>query len=367
MPTRASLEVLRAEARDELGTVVEERLRGGEDPWAFMHEMLTVDEMVVLLLHGELVHDALTPDALLDRVAGAYPAQVGMSTTSALAVLRFDGDRILGHDLVDPGTPVLTALDLAVTRGDGVFESINVGDGHPQALDAHILRFVRSAAMLDLPVPDADAWRAAVMAAAGALDPVPEAFVKTVLSRGIEGGDTPTGFAYATVSPDYAAARIDGLRIVLLDRGLRSDVADTSPWLLAGAKTLSYAINRAAVREAAKRGADDVVFVSSDGFLLEGPNASLVLLRDGRLLTPPTEAGILPGTTQADVFSWAPSRGLEPLYQPLRPRDLLDAEAAWLVSSVRNVVPIRAVDHAELDVDHELSEAMNAFLRRRRD
>jgi hypothetical protein len=69
-----SLEVLRAEAQDELGSVVEERLRGGEDPWAFMHEMPTVDEMVVLLLHGEIAPDALTTDAVLDRVVGAYPA-----------------------------------------------------------------------------------------------------------------------------------------------------------------------------------------------------------------------------------------------------------------------------------------------------
>jgi len=69
-----SLEVLRAEAQDELGTVVEERLRGGEDPWAFMHEMPTVDEMVVLLLHGEIAADAATTDAALDRVVGAYPA-----------------------------------------------------------------------------------------------------------------------------------------------------------------------------------------------------------------------------------------------------------------------------------------------------
>jgi hypothetical protein len=74
MRTRASLEVLRAEAQDELGTVVEERLRGGEDPWAFMHEMPTIDEMVVLLLHGEIAPHANTTDAVLDTVVGAYPA-----------------------------------------------------------------------------------------------------------------------------------------------------------------------------------------------------------------------------------------------------------------------------------------------------
>lgn len=288
-----------------------------------------------------------------------------MSATAALAVLRYDGDRALGHDLVDPASPILTALDLAATRGDGVFETISVGHGHPQAIDAHLARFARSAAHLDLPEPDAETWRAAVRAAADVLGPVPESFVKTVLSRGIEGHDTPTGWAYAAVAPDHTAARTTGIHVVLLDRGFRSDAGATAPWLLIGAKTLSYGINRAATREAAKRGADDVVFVATDGLLLEGPTANVMILRDGRLLTPPLDAGILPGTTQADLFAWAPSHGLEALYQPLRPQDLLDADAAWMLSSVRHAAPIRAVDHAPLPVDRALSDAMNDFLRGR--
>ncbi|RFA13582.1 tryptophan synthase subunit alpha [Subtercola boreus] len=51
----ASLEVLRAEAREELDTVVHERLLGGEDPWQFMEELPTVDELVVYLLRAEAI------------------------------------------------------------------------------------------------------------------------------------------------------------------------------------------------------------------------------------------------------------------------------------------------------------------------
>jgi 4-amino-4-deoxychorismate lyase len=287
--------------------------------------------------------------------------------TTALAVLRFsvDGERTLGHELVAPDAPILQALDLAATRGDGVFETISVGHGHPQALDAHLARFARSAGLLDLPAPDDAAWSAAVRAVAAELGNAPEGFVKTVLSRGVEGGAVPTGWAYAAVSPDHAGARTDGIRVVLLDRGFRHDAGHTAPWLLIGAKTLSYAINRAAVREAAKRSADDVVFVSTDGFLLEGPTANLVLLRDGTLVTPPLDAGILPGTTQADLFAWAPSHGLATAYEALQPQDLRGADAAWLVSSVRHAAPIRQVDHADLPVDRPLSDAMNDALRRR--
>ncbi|WP_424448320.1 tryptophan synthase subunit alpha [Microbacterium arborescens] len=52
-PRRASVELLRAEAADELSVLVEERLRSGEDPWEFMEELPTVDELVVLMLRAE--------------------------------------------------------------------------------------------------------------------------------------------------------------------------------------------------------------------------------------------------------------------------------------------------------------------------
>ena len=53
LPRRASLELLRAEASDELSVLIEERIRDGEDPWDFMEDLPTVDELVVLTLRAE--------------------------------------------------------------------------------------------------------------------------------------------------------------------------------------------------------------------------------------------------------------------------------------------------------------------------
>lgn len=79
-PRRASLEVLRAEAQDERATVVVERLRDGQDPWAFMDEIPSVDELVVLTLRAErIVADygripTLDQDyRILRQIALAYP------------------------------------------------------------------------------------------------------------------------------------------------------------------------------------------------------------------------------------------------------------------------------------------------------
>jgi 4-amino-4-deoxychorismate lyase len=285
---------------------------------------------------------------------------------TALAMLEFAPDgTTLGHRLVPVDSPQLSVMDLAATRGDGVFETISLGGGHAQALEPHLRRFARSAALLELAAPDLDAWRDAVLAVAAELGTVDEGFVKIVLTRGIEGQDVPTGWAYAATSPDHTPARTTGIRIVLLDRGYRHDVAQTSPWLLAGAKSLSYAVNRAAFREAARRGADDALFVSSDGFLLEGAVSNLVLLTGERFTTPRTDLGILEGTTQHDVFEWAESEGYRTSYELLTPADLAAADAAWLVSSVRHAAAVRSVDGVERPVDRAMSDRINEHLRAR--
>jgi 4-amino-4-deoxychorismate lyase len=296
-----------------------------------------------------------------------------------LVRLAFDDDgspaghTVPSHYPADVAAPQLSVLDLAATRGDGIFETISVGTGHLQALEPHLARFAHSAEMLDLPLPDAAQWRAAIVEVASHLGDVDEGFVKIVMSRGVEGGSgsllpgatAPTGWALAALAPDHGPARRDGIRVVLLDRGYRHDVARTAPWLLAGAKTLSYAINRGVFREAARRGADDAVFVSSDGFLLEGAVSNLVLKRGDTLLTPRTDLGILAGTTQADIFAWAEGQGFATEYALLTPDDLASADAAWLVSSGRHAAPLRAVDGVERAIDAALTTRINAALHAR--
>lgn len=263
----------------------------------------------------------------------------------------------------DAAAPQLSVLDLGATRGDGIFETISVGYGRPQALEHHLRRFAASARTLALPEPDLDAWRSAVLAVIESLERVDEAYVKTVMTRGIEGDDKPTGWVYGSPSGDFTRARKEGVRVILLDRGYRHDIEATAPWLLAGAKTLSYAVNRAVAREAARREADDVVFVSSDGVLLEGPTSTLVFRRGNVLLTPGTGLGILDGTTQANVFRYAESQGLETGFELAGPEALTSADAAWLVSSVRLAAPIRSVDGTPLAIDAEFTAALNAHLK----
>jgi 4-amino-4-deoxychorismate lyase len=294
----------------------------------------------------------------------------GMKAT-ALAILNQPSRDTPPHhagaaafELVDPNVPHVSVLDLSATRGDGIFEAFSISHGRAHAVDAHLRRFAGSARKLDLPEPDLDAWRSAIEAVVAQLDPETESVVKTVMTRGVEGDPEarPTGWVYAWPSPDHSAARRDGVRVVTLDRGYRHDVETTSPWLLTSAKTLSYAVNKAVVREAARRGADDVIFVSSDGFVLEGPTSSVLFRRGNSLITPGTGLGILDGTTQGDLFGWATTQGMETGFELLTPAQLAETDALWLVSSGRQAAPIREIDGVPHVIDRELTEAMNAFL-----
>ncbi|MGM7670641.1 tryptophan synthase subunit alpha [Microbacterium sp. A93] len=80
VPRRASLEVLRAEATDELAVIVQERLLGGEDPWEFMEDLPSVDELVVYLLRADNIsaNDGVRPNAarnyrVMRQIALEYP------------------------------------------------------------------------------------------------------------------------------------------------------------------------------------------------------------------------------------------------------------------------------------------------------
>jgi 4-amino-4-deoxychorismate lyase len=266
---------------------------------------------------------------------------------------------------VDPDEPHVSVLDLGVTRGDGIFETLDAVDGFPQSLEQHLDRLANSARLLDLPAPSLDLYRAAVHAAISA-SPYARVSVKLVMTRGIEGANVCTGWVFAEEVPDFSAERRDGIKVVTLDRGYRHDVAQTSPWLLAGAKTLSYAINKAVGREAARRGADDVIFISQDGYVLEGPTSSVVLQFGEHFVTPSTDQGILAGTAQAAFFEFCVANGFSTEYRLVTADELVAADSVWLTSSVRQSVPVREIDGTPRSFDAEVSgNALEYLLARR--
>jgi 4-amino-4-deoxychorismate lyase len=275
---------------------------------------------------------------------------------------------VLGVGVTDATAPLLRADDLGVLRGDGCFETVRVADaagGEIDALDAHLARLARSAARLDLPAPDLAAWRDLAGAVVAAWRQAGEAMLRLVLTRGPEEpGGTPRPTGYALLSPVPAQTlrqRRDGVRVVTLSRGMPADAVAAAPWLLGGVKTTSYAVNMAALRHAQSVGAEDVIFISTEGTVLEGPTASVVWSAGGLLHTPPADPlGILAGTTVRRVLD-----RLGPGAPGVRigtgtVADLYAADGVWLVSSLRLVVEVVAIDGAARRAPAELTAQLRA-------
>lgn len=268
---------------------------------------------------------------------------------------------VLGRGVVDAASPIVRADDAGLTRGDGCFEGCRLHDGVIDNLDAHLARMTRSAAALQIAF-DPQQWRALAACAVAAWGRPGEAAVKLLITRGVDG--VPTGFVGITsVAADSLRARREGVRVITLERGWSSDSFAGTPWLLGGVKTLSYAVNMAAQREAVRRGADDVLFVSTDGIVLESPTSTAVWAVNGTLHTTPTgPSGILPGTTQQLLFARAAAVGWPTAETSARVDDLHAADALWLVSSVRGPVEVIELDGKSRERTRNLDAQVRALV-----
>ena len=250
-------------------------------------------------------------------------------------------------------TPILRGDDLGVLRGESVFETLRIVAGRPCFLEAHVQRLAVSAARLDLDLPGG--WEELALTAA---EGVEDGVLRLVCTRG--------GVSYALVTDvpaESVRAREHGLSVLTLTLGITAEQRATAPWLLGGVKSTSYAVNMASQRAAQALGADDAIWLSSDGWVLEAPTSTVVLVLAGSLITPPVATGILPGTTLAAVRDLVdvPER-------PVSADELAQAEEIMLLGSVRGVAPVVRLDGRELGIGpttRSLGEQYEAALRPR--
>jgi branched-chain amino acid aminotransferase len=267
----------------------------------------------------------------------------------------------LDGELLPAGDRHLSVFDRGFQLGDGVFETLRARGGSPTELDEHLGRLHHSADGLGIHLAaDADAviraGIAGLLRAEGLDGPEGDASVRITVTRGAirARGLLPTGEAVpATVAiqawpvtsppPDHLER---GLHLI----GSRVRRDPESP--LAALKTTSRADYVHARLEARHAGADDALFLTIDGHLSEATSANLFIVRTPRsssggrgdgppeLATPSLGCAILPGTTRSWLLGWAVRVGLRPVEAWLTTRDLLEADEAFLCSSVAGVLPV---------------------------
>lgn len=256
-----------------------------------------------------------------------------------------------------PDTPVLGAQDRSFLLGDGCFTTLIAPQGQPFQFRAHWQRMADTAAWLGIPLPyTADAIHAAALALLAGNT----AGLRITLSRGASGrGLAPTDTATPTLvlAPFVLPAAPAPARIT------------RSPWPVVAEnpvlrhKLTSYAERMAAHRHAIDAGFDATVFLNTKGELTGAAAANLMIVRRGLLLTPPLDAGLLPGITRQSVLACAARANIPVSEQALRLDDLRQADEVFLTNSCVGVWPVTAFEDRIYAADGNMTKRLDRLYR----
>jgi branched-chain amino acid aminotransferase len=250
----------------------------------------------------------------------------------------------------DQAHAVISVFDHGFLYGEGVYETLRTYNGQSFLFERHMQRLRRSAAMLALTIPltdrDIDARFKDTIRAAG-LDDGREAYIRILVTRGIgeltyDLAATPEPSIVVIVKPNVdppPEAFGHGVTVALVDV-VRNHPGSVNPLI----KSNNLLNNALAMQQALRRGGYEGVMRNYKGELAECTQSNLFIVKNGVALTPPVEAGLLPGITRAFVFEVGAEAGIPVREAVLRDADLFGADEAFLTGTTREVMPVVQVD-----------------------
>ncbi len=256
-----------------------------------------------------------------------------------------------GH-LSDQAHAVVSVFDHGFLYGEGIYETLRTYNGEPFLFERHMHRLRTSAQMLALTIPltdgDIDARFRETMTAGGLGGRSgPDAYLRILVTRGVgeltyDPSACPTPSVVVIAKPHVnppAEAFERGVKVALVPI-VRNHPGSVNPLI----KSNNLLNNALAMQEAFRRGGFEGIMRNYRGELAECTQSNLFIVKDGVALTPPIDAGLLPGITRAFLFEVGREAGIDVREAVLRDADLFGADEAFLTSTTREVTPIVRVD-----------------------
>ena len=265
----------------------------------------------------------------------------------------------------------VSAQDAGLLLGAGLFETLRTYGGRPFRLAAHLARLRASGAFFHIAVRESDAEVADLVRRLVEANGVPDARVRITATRGRGEKDSrclfpegpegccaekTSGVFFAPDSPPPATLLVTAGPMTpypaeLYERGatvILSEVrtSETDPTVYH--KTTGYLRNLVALRAARAARATEALRFNTRDRLAEGAVSNVFLVREGRLLTPPVEDGLLAGVTRAAVLELAAGAGVPAEQRSLVLQDLLDADEVFLTNSIMEVLPVGRIERREV-------------------
>lgn len=212
--------------------------------------------------------------------------------------------------------------------GDGVYDAGPSRNYKIFALDEHIDRFFNSAGLLDIEMP------------------VTKEELKELLQEMVNKMDTGNLFVYYQVTRgtgvrDHAYTKGPGNLWIMLKPAEISDgiepiklitVEDTR-FLHCNIKTLNLIPSCVATEKAKKAGCQEAVFYRAGGRVTECAHSNVHIIKDGKLVTAPTDNLILPGIARAHLIRMCKKLGIPVSETPYTLKELFEAEEVLVTSS----------------------------------
>jgi branched-chain amino acid aminotransferase len=246
----------------------------------------------------------------------------------------------------------VSVFDHGLLYGDGVFEGIRAYDGTVFKLKEHISRLYRSAHMIMLSIPTTKEEMIQKTLETLRKNNLRDAYIRLVVTRGV--GDLglnpkncprPSIIVIAdTISLHKGDAKEKGVTAMI--SWVKRDPVDATSHEI---KSLNYLNSILAKIEANVAGVDEAICLDKNGFVCEGVAENIFIVKDGKLYTPPSCTGALPGITAESVQKLARKLGYDVVEENITPYELFNADEAFFTGTAAEIVPVREINKRSID------------------
>ena len=237
----------------------------------------------------------------------------------------------------------ISVFDHGVLYGDGIFEGIRAYNGRIFRLDDHLKRLEESAnaILMKLPMPIKEIEKAIIETVR--LNGLKDAYIRLVVTRGV--GDLGLDMRKCKQGSTIfiIADRIELYPEEFYEKGLtlmtstirQKGLDQVTP----GVKSLNYLANILARAEASAAGAQEAILLNVSGHVSECSGDNIFFIKDGKIFTPPTSAGILAGVTRKVVMELCAQKLGNSVIERNFPRyDLYSADEVFLTGTGAEVI-----------------------------
>lgn len=242
----------------------------------------------------------------------------------------------------------ISVFDHGLLYGDGVFEGIRSYNGRVFKLDEHITRLYESAKSIDLQIHLTHNKLKEAILETLRKNQLTDAYIRVIVTRGVGTlGLSPTSCPKSTVIiiSDHLKPLYEGTNAkAIIASTRRNAITALNPMI----KSLNYLNNILARIEANKANVNEAIMLNQNGTVAEGTGDNIFIVKNGKIITPPSTASILAGITRQSIIDIAKEEGIHIEEREFTIHDLYIADEAFLSGTAAEIAPLVEVDRKKI-------------------